>query len=1140
MSNNFITNNSEATTLKNRLEKLISASKELKFLVGFFYFSGWQEIYKKLEENRDITLKILVGLQVDKYLSSIVEVGIKDASLSQEEHFSQFMKSMGFAINNSEMDNEEFYNQLSFFIELLENGRLIIRKTLNPNHAKVYLFGYKTGLSTTLNSKGQFITGSSNLTKSGLSNQEEFNVEIKDYGFSTAELYFDNLWETAVPITESENGTPIIIDFLKNKSQASLITPFEAYALILKTYIELQEAKKINDSITRLLEENGFEKYQYQLDSVSQALKIIEVYNGVIIADVVGLGKSVIASLIANQIGKRGLILCPPGLIGNKKENSGWWEYWNRFKLYNWDIESSGNVEAVCESILKNNLEYEVIIIDEAHRFRNQDTSAYEALLDICRGKQVILLTATPFNNSPIDIFSLLKLFIVPGASGITLESDLEGKFNKYNSEFKRLSNIIKNHNANQEEKRAKARKDYLKIFGDDIGDDIGDTIDILKVKRAVSKMANEIKNSITPVVIRRNRLDLKTDFEYKKEIDNLSKVKDPEEQFYELSSGQSDFYNRIIRDYFSETGNFKGAIYKPNEYETLKENKNKLSEDDNRAFQQQRNLFDFMRRLLVKRFESSFGAFEKSIQRFLRTNKMVLSFIEKSGKYVLDRKVIENIYDDSDDADDFTYEAIKETLEEFERNAVNKTKPKHTKIYDIDTFEFKKEFINDIKNDIKLFEKIQQEIHDLNIIKNDPKREAVLKTIKEVLAKEINQEDTKNQKKPRRKIILFTEYTDTVRHLKKYFEKELLGRAMFCDGGITKKFAKELDANFNAKYDEQVDDFDVLITSDKLSEGFNLNRAGLIINYDIPWNPTRVIQRVGRINRMSAKVFDELFIYNFFPTDQGADIVKSKEIAQQKMFLIHSALGEDSKIFDADEEPTPSGLFNKISKNPEENEELSIHTIIRNDYNEILKSHPAVIKKINDLPNRVKTAKLFNENNVVVLRKKGMALFSIVHQYENEKPTNKPTERTFEELINFVKCDFDEIRQPLNSAFWNSYEEIKTYKPKYKSGRSELAHANQAKIALKTVLKVKRNDLNQELISFIDTLLKDITKYKTLPTNTLRKLSLKNKNYKTLIENIIDLRRRLGDDYLNVILSRIDTIENDVIIAVGNMESRE
>ncbi len=109
MSKNFITNNQENATLKKRLEKLISASQELKFLIGFFYFSGWQEIYKNLQYNNHVTIKILVGLQVDKYLSTIVEVGLQDDSLSQEEHFTHFMKSMGFAINNAEMDNEVFF-----------------------------------------------------------------------------------------------------------------------------------------------------------------------------------------------------------------------------------------------------------------------------------------------------------------------------------------------------------------------------------------------------------------------------------------------------------------------------------------------------------------------------------------------------------------------------------------------------------------------------------------------------------------------------------------------------------------------------------------------------------------------------------------------------------------------------------------------------------------------------------------------------------------------------------------------------------------------------------------------------------------------------------------------------------------------
>src|SRR5690625_547125 len=136
---------------------------------------------------------------------------------------------------------------------------------------------------------------------------------------------------------------------------------------------------------------------------------------------------------------------------------------------------------------------------------------------------------------------------------------------------------------------------------------------------------------------------------------------------------------------------------------------------------------------------------------------------------------------------------------------------------------------------------------------------------------------------------------------------------------------------NFNTQYSgTQRNDFQILITSDKLSEGFNLNRAGAIINYDIPWNPTRVIQRVGRINRIGKKVFDELYLFNFFPSETGADYVKSREIASQKMYMIHNALGEDAQIFDLEEEPSASGLYKRMNEDPEEEGEKNLLTEIR------------------------------------------------------------------------------------------------------------------------------------------------------------------------------------------------------------------
>lgn len=1120
MANNFITNNKDRhKTVKGRLNTLIGVSAELKFLVGFFYFSGWKELYESLQENKAIRLKLLIGLQVDKLLNKIVEHGQQDENLSQDDYFNRFMESLGYAINNEEMDTEEFYNQVGFFLEMLESGRLEIRKTENPNHAKLYLFQLSEGQAGIQGMPGQFITGSSNLTKAGLSSQEEFNVEIKDYGFTEAEQYFDELWERAIPITEIQGRRKFLIEFIKHKSQAATVTPFEAYALILKTYLDLQAQKHIKPEVERILEDVGFKKFSYQLDAVNQALSIINEYNGVIIADVVGLGKSVIASMIAKNIGKRGMVICPPALIGSKELKTGWKGYVEDFKLYDWEVESRGRLEDLAQTI--HGRDIDVIIVDEAHYFRNQDTSAYEALMNICRDKTVILLTATPFNNSPADIFSLLKLFIVPGKSGITIEDNLEATFQGYNYRFRRLSNILKNYKVIFSTKRKRAEEQYREIFGEE------PPIDEERVRHATKELANRIKEIISPVVIRRNRLDLKTDFQYSSEVGELSTVEDPEELFYELSAPQSTFYDRIVKEYFSENGQFKGAIYQPFQYEKKVENEEDLDLEGNRAFQQQRNLYDFMRRLLVKRFESSFGAFSKSIDRFLKVHEIVLEFIENSGgKYILDRKLMESAYT-------FEEEEIMEVLEKFEQSLIEKKLAKHHKVYTIEDFERKEDFLTNIKTDTELFRNIRDEIRELNLVENDPKRQKVFEKVEEVL----------RNKTEKRKVILFSEYVDTVKHLQPFFQENTRNRVLICDGKISKDLAKNLNANFNAQHKgSKADDFDVLITSDKLSEGVNLNRAGLIINYDIPWNPTRVIQRVGRINRIGTKVFDKLNIMNFFPTETGSDFVKSREIAAQKMFLIHNALGEDAKIFDSDEVPSPAALFKKINDNPDVDDELNISTKIRNLYEEIKIQHPEVIEKIQNLPARVKTAKGYSRSEVNVLRKKGLSLFA--QQVINPlKEGNNVGSILMEELLPAVQCSFEEPLLSLSSNFWPAYETIKAYKPTQREGRSEIALETKAHNNLRTALKII-DPKEESILAFIQVLIKDIRNYRTLPQYTLRRLTREElkpntspQNFKKFQEEVNWVRNQLGEDYLEKILKRVEHQSLEVIIAVENIE---
>lgn len=1104
---NFITN-SEPRDLKKRLIELIKNSEELKFLVGFFYFSGIRELYDGLKTNPNTLIKVLVGLNIDSSNFGLIEFS-ENEQLSDEEKTYKFFESIKKSLNNENFDTKEFYKQVRFFIDLIKNDKLIIRKTYKPNHAKLYIFKLD---QTQVGKKNLFITGSSNLTKAGLSTQNEFNVEIGDYGFEEAEQYFDELWSDAVKITEFEDVKKRLIEVVEKETLVKNVTPFEAFCLVLKTYLDSFEQKEIGESLIKTLEENGYKPYQYQLDAVKQALAIIENNNGVIVADVVGLGKTIIACAIAKQLKKRGLVICPPGLVGDRNKKSGWKKYTEEFGLYDWEVRSLGDLENILEFVNRAK-DIDVIIVDEAHRFRNQDTKDYELLKNICREKQVILLTATPFNNRPGDILSLLKLFITPKQSSITLENNLVDQFKGFKGFFDRLGYMKKYWNSNDNAKRIKAANYYKAMFGED-------KIDLKKIAERARYLAKQIRNVIEPVTIRRNRLDLTNNPFYKKEVNDLSKVTDPQEWYFKLNKEQSEFYNQIIGNYFGDPdngGQFKGAIYRPFEYEQgVKE---EMSEEDNRQFQQQRNLYDFMRRLLVKRFESSFGSFEQSIKNFKRVAVNCQKFIEKTGEYILDRSLLEKIYEL--DADE-----IEKYLVEYEEKISKGEYPKNHKRYKIKDFNYKDEFLADLASDIQLFGNIIEKLSQLDLVQNDPKTKCLIENIKKEFAKKPGQNEAK------RKIIIFSEYVDTVLYLEKSLEKLFGKKMLVVAGDLTQSKILSINKNFDASNTDQEDDFNLLLTSDKISEGFNLNRAGMVINYDIPWNPVRVIQRLGRINRISKKVFNELFIVNFFPTEIGAELVQSREIAANKMFLIHTALGEDSKIFDIEEEPTPAGLFNRVQQNPDQQEEESFYTKALKEYLKIKEENPGLIENLINFPRRVKVAKKGKENELLVFFKKGR-LYVSGSATDLEKP--EPSNRTFEDVFDKVICPANEKALDWNTDnFWKTYQAIQDFRD-YRIGPvSEQSLEQKALINLDFLIRSNKEEL-MPLKDFLRTLKEDVINYGTLADFTLRRImNFKDNN----VKEIEALKKELGADYLIKEKSRQKEQKKEIIIAIENKRS--
>lgn len=1030
----------------------ILTSDELKFLTAFFYFSALDELYSALREKGELPegfIKLLVGLNVDGDVYNFYEHSKK------ENPERDFLESLEKVFNSEEMDKEEVYRQAEFFKELLKKGRLIIRKTREPNHAKLYIFK-KNQLKYPI-----FIIGSSNLTKAGLNYQKELNIEIGLELYSKkVEEYFDKLWEDSIEIKPEH-----IVRVLEERTFLRNITPFQAWLYLVKLYLELHTnfEKSEWEKAQEILKSAGYKPYKYQVEAILQGVRSLREHRGVLLADVVGLGKSVIACGIAKMLkeeglSNRGLVICPPHLIGDENANWGWKKYLNDFDLGHWQVRSLGKLEEALDFVKKNK-NIRTIIIDEAHRFRNEDTKRYHLLSEICRGKYVILLTATPFNNKPWDIYALLKLFTIPKRSTLVLGGDLEREFRRYDREFNDLKKQKRQDGANLQEIDAKLRA-----------------------------IAGKIRGIIEPITIRRNRLDLK----YYDEKIPMPEVKDPIACYYELTKEQSEFYDDVIEFFKSR---FKGAIYRPAEYL-------KRREVDEFEKQSQKNLYDFMRRLLVKRFESCSFSFYESVKRFKKLNESALRFIEKTQAFILDRDLMEDLEEEED------LEAI---LRQYEKNLENPLetlqKRRYHKLYKIG--DLRKDFIMDIKSDIEFFQELEDKIKGLGFLEKDQKVERLI-------------EEVKNFKD--RKILIFTEYVDTARWLRDKLKKEFGDKVLTAIGDLNKETVEKINKNFNAEYEDE-GRYRILITTDRLSEGFNLHRAGVVINYDIPWNPVRVIQRVGRINRIGKKVYDEIYILNFFPTEKGESTARQKEIAQHKMFMIHEILGEDAKIFSPDEEPRPSELFQRLTTYTEDQEE-SFYTKLKREWEELKERYKEQIQALQDLPTRLKTAKPYEKDELIVVVKSGRDLYVIKHDGSRAERVS------FEEVYESLRAEENTPQLPLSKGFWDRYKKALEELREIKLAVGQDKHYN----LLKTI-KTKR-PLTEEEKAFIDNLMTDIKEYKTLSKYILKRiLKWEELDNEKLRKEIQELRKELGEDFIKVVQEGPKERERSVIITIENQK---
>jgi len=870
----FITN-TEKQNLKERFQVLIKDTEFFDCLVGYFYSSGFHAIYPALENTKRI--RILIGIGTNHQTFSMMQ----RAERSQRQPFDfshaeakQKVEELVEAEMAHSDDSWEVEDGVYKFVDWIKSEKLIIRAYPSQNiHAKLYIMTFREDDRDV----GRLITGSSNFTQSGLVDNLEFNVELKnrsDYEFALKK--FEALWEEAVDVSEK------YVQTIQDRTWANRnITPYQLYLKFLYEYFkdELNQTEQISMQYLP----QGFKKLTYQEQAVSNAKKILLEHGGVFISDVVGLGKTYIAAMLAGQLEGRTLVIAPPMLL--RKSNPGSWEnVFSDFRV-SADFESIGKLDNLRE---RNTEKYANIIIDEAHRFRTDTTVTYEKLAEICRGKRVILVSATPYNNTPRDILNLLKLFQNAKNNTIPALPDLDIFFANLQKKLKNLDR----------------QADHAQYIA------------------TVKSNAREIRNKVLKyLMVRRTRSEIKKYFpnDMKEQGIKFSCVEKPVSFFYELNEKEDKIFNETIN---LITKQFRYARYMPMLYYK--------GEIDQLKTQSQKNMGRFMKILLVKRLESSFFAFRKSIERFLHSYRMFLKELENGSVYI-SAKHTNMIFELLGNDDD---EAIQKLLEE-------------GKAEKYDAQDFKDSFKKDLEHDVSILERIESLWQQ---VEHDPK----LSKFKRELAQ--------NPVLKENHLIIFTESKETSQYLFENIDKEYPGKVLLFNGDSQEDVRDKVIENFDAQALHKKNEHRILISTEVLSEGVNLHRANVVINYDIPWNPTRMMQRVGRINRLDTP-FDTIHTFNFFPTVQSNDQIKLKEAAEGKINAFLTLLGGDAELLTEGEPIGSHELFDRLisqksleDEDEAEESELRYLKVIR----DVRENDPALFEKIKLLPPKARTAKGF------------------------------------------------------------------------------------------------------------------------------------------------------------------------------------
>jgi superfamily II DNA or RNA helicase len=914
MSTKFFTNLEENTLFKKFEGVLANIPNIHNFdvLVGYFRASGYFKLRPYL--NNIPQIRILAGINVDQISEKYYSAGQQFFSDPQEtkDAFTERLKK---DIAIAEYDNETEQGIFQF-IEDIVSGKIKIKAHPDKKlHAKIYIFKPE---NFNQYSTGSVITGSSNFSKSGFGLTKnptyEFNVELRDYDdvkFASDE--FDKLWDEAIDI--------LPVDVTKIKDETYLndsFTPFELYIKLLIEYF----GRRIDydPANVDLLLPDSYMRLTYQAEAAIEGYEKLMRYNGFFLADVVGLGKTIIASIIAkkfvyeNGYHSKILVVYPPALEGNWKRTIKDFHIWNNVYFV-----STGSLHKVIDGKnldYPNPNEYDLIIIDEAHKFRNDTSQMYEKLQTITKTdrstsgtngdvrKKIMLLSATPLNNHPSDIENQVYLFQDKRNSNLPTIKDLQSFFAPLKEEYDNL------------------KKEKV--------------LDVKKVKLIFDKIRDKV---VEPLVIRRTRKDIENNKEYLKDLEiqgiKFPKINPPNKVEYEFDDNLSKLFDLTITYLtgFDEDGKETNSIgyyrYRAIEFLLKKEDRERYGDVESIS----KRLSAIMKTLLVKRLESSFYAFKMSLDRFHNNTKHMIKMFEDDTIYIAPDIDVNKYLNEGDE------EGLEKKINEKGGNNL---------IYKKD--DFKDDFLALLKLDL---EYIKYLVDAWSKIEYDPKLDKFLNDIKKVfLNKKFNHSG---------KLVIFSESKETIGYLENHLNKNGYDKTLSISAANRKDKEETIRLNFDANLEkkEWETKYDLILTTEVLAEGINLHRSNVIINYDVPWNSTRLMQRIGRVNRIGTEA-NYINIYNFYPSDKSENQIKLTNTALKKLQAFHTAFGEDSQIYSQLEEVGEAGLYGSKLK-----EEVNETLVFLQELREFKKYNPKHFNEIKEIPQKARLAR--NANQVKV-----------------------------------------------------------------------------------------------------------------------------------------------------------------------------